>query len=94
LLVPLASVKTPTTINIVDGASIRLLSMENYISLFLRITCHLKYFKTVNKTISKIYDFILEFDNTKFYVLKSDLSDNETYEKSVTYSKNTLIING
>jgi hypothetical protein len=28
-----------------------------------------KYFKTINKTTPKIYDFILEFHNTKLYVV-------------------------
>jgi hypothetical protein len=47
----------------------RLLPMEDFISLFSKISCHLKYFETVNETIPKIYDFILEFYNTKFHVV-------------------------
>jgi hypothetical protein len=47
----------------------RLLPMEDFISLFSKISCHLKYFETVNETTPKIYDFILEFYNTKFYVV-------------------------
>jgi hypothetical protein len=43
--------------------------MEDFILLFLKISCHLKYFKTVNKTTHKIHDFILEFYNTKFYFI-------------------------
>jgi hypothetical protein len=61
--------------------------MENFISLFLRIICHLKYFETVNETTSKIYDFILEFDNTKFYVLKSDLSERNIWKVSHIFKK-------
>jgi hypothetical protein len=38
--------------------------MENFISLFLRMSYHLKYFKTINETTPKIYNFILEFYNT------------------------------
>jgi hypothetical protein len=30
---------------------------------------HQKYFETINKTVPKIHDFILEFYNTKFYVV-------------------------
>jgi hypothetical protein len=44
--------------------SLRLLAMENFISLFLRISYHLKYFETINETTPKIYNFILEFYNT------------------------------
>jgi hypothetical protein len=43
--------------------------MENFISLFLRMLCHLKYFETINETTPKIYDFILKFNNIKFYVV-------------------------
>jgi hypothetical protein len=38
--------------------NISLLPMKDFISLFLRMTCHQKYFKTVNKTITKMHDFI------------------------------------
>jgi hypothetical protein len=31
--------------------------------------CHLKCFKIINETIPKMHDFILEFYNTKFYVV-------------------------
>jgi hypothetical protein len=41
--------------------------MEDFISLFLRIPCHLKCFEIVNDVTHKMYDFILEFHNTKFY---------------------------
>jgi hypothetical protein len=47
----------------------KLLSMEDFISLFLKMLFYLKYFKTINKIISKIDDFILYFHNTKFYVV-------------------------
>jgi hypothetical protein len=43
--------------------------MEDFILLFSEISCHLKYFETVNKTTHKIHDFILEFYNTKFYFI-------------------------
>jgi hypothetical protein len=43
--------------------------MEYFISLFLRMSCHQKYFETINETIFKIYDFILKFHNTIFYVV-------------------------
>jgi hypothetical protein len=43
--------------------------MENFISLFLRMLCHLKYFETINETTPKMYDFILKFNNIKFYVV-------------------------
>jgi hypothetical protein len=48
---------------------IRLLPMEDFISLFLRMPCHQKCFETVNETTPKMHDFILEFHNTKFYVV-------------------------
>jgi hypothetical protein len=41
--------------------------MEDFISLFLRITCHLKYFEIINETTPKMHDFILEFHNIKLY---------------------------
>jgi hypothetical protein len=41
----------------------------NDISLFPRILCHQKYFKTVNQTTHKIHSFILDFHNTKLYVI-------------------------
>jgi hypothetical protein len=43
--------------------------MEGFISLFSRLSCHLKYFKIINKITHKIHDFILEFHNIKFYVV-------------------------
>jgi hypothetical protein len=43
--------------------------MEDFILLFSRRQCHLKCFETVNETTPKIYDFILEFHNTKFYIV-------------------------
>jgi hypothetical protein len=43
--------------------------MKDFILLFSRMICHLKYFKTVNKITPKIHDFILEFHNTKLYVI-------------------------
>jgi hypothetical protein len=33
------------------------------------MSCHLKCFQTVNETTPKMHDFILEFYNTKFYVV-------------------------
>jgi mannose/fructose/N-acetylgalactosamine-specific phosphotransferase system component IID len=48
---------------------VRLLSIEDSILLFFKIPCHKKCFKIVNETTSKMYDFILEFYNTKFYVV-------------------------
>jgi hypothetical protein len=33
------------------------------------MSCHLKYFETVNKITPKIYDFILKFHNTKLQVV-------------------------
>jgi hypothetical protein len=44
--------------------------MEYFISLFPRMSCHQKYFETVNETIPKMHDFILEFYNTIFYVVQ------------------------
>jgi hypothetical protein len=41
--------------------------MVDFILLFSNMSCYLKYFKTVNKTTSKMHDFILEFHNNKFY---------------------------
>jgi hypothetical protein len=49
--------------------TLRLLLLEDLISLFSRMSCHLKCFETVIETTSKRYDFILEFYNTKFYVV-------------------------
>jgi hypothetical protein len=40
--------------------------MEDFISLFPSMSCHLKCFETVNET-TKMHDFILRFHNTKFY---------------------------
>jgi hypothetical protein len=37
--------------------------------LFSRMSCHQKCFETVNETTHKIYGFILQFHNTKFYVV-------------------------
>jgi hypothetical protein len=44
-----------------------LIPMEDFILLFLRMSCHLKYFECVNEITLKIHDFILEFYNTKLY---------------------------
>jgi hypothetical protein len=41
--------------------------MEDFISLFISMLCHLKCIETTNEKTSKIYYFILEFHNTKFY---------------------------
>jgi hypothetical protein len=41
----------------------------NFISLFSKMLGHQKYFKIVNKITSKIHCFILEFHNTKFYII-------------------------
>jgi hypothetical protein len=43
--------------------------MEDFISLFLIIPCHQKCFETINETTPKMHDFILEFHNTRFYVV-------------------------
>jgi hypothetical protein len=43
--------------------------MNNSILLFLGMSCHQKYFKIVNKITPKIHNFILEFHNTKLYVV-------------------------
>jgi hypothetical protein len=48
----------------INLATVRLVPMEDF---FPRMTCHLKYFETVDETIPKMHDFILEFYNTKFY---------------------------
>jgi hypothetical protein len=34
-----------------------------------KMICHQKYFEIINGTTTKIYGFILEFHNTKFYVI-------------------------
>jgi hypothetical protein len=44
-----------------------LVPMEDFISLFSRMSCHLKYFEILNETTTKMHDFILEFHSTKFY---------------------------
>jgi hypothetical protein len=46
-----------------------LLQMGDFISLFTRMSCHQICFETVNKTTLKIHTFILEFHNTKFYIV-------------------------
>jgi hypothetical protein len=43
--------------------------VQDFISLFPRVSCHEKYFETVNETTHKIHDFILKFNNTKFFVV-------------------------
>jgi hypothetical protein len=43
------------------GHIVRLLSIEDFISLFSRMSCHLKCFETTNETIPKMHDFILKF---------------------------------
>jgi hypothetical protein len=48
---------------------VKLLPIEDFISLFSKMTCHLKYFETVNKTTYKMHDFIVELHNTKFYIV-------------------------
>jgi hypothetical protein len=42
---------------------------EYFISLFSKMIYYLKCFEIVNEITPKIYDFILEFYNTKFYVV-------------------------
>jgi hypothetical protein len=51
------------------NGSIRLLLVQDFILLFIRMSYHQKYFETVNKIIYKIHDFILEFYNSKLYVV-------------------------
>jgi hypothetical protein len=46
-----------------------LLPMQVFISLFLSTPCHQNYFETVIETTHKIYYFILEFHNTKLYII-------------------------
>jgi hypothetical protein len=41
--------------------------MEDFISLFSSIPCHLKYFETANEKIPKMHYFIMEFHKTNFY---------------------------
>jgi hypothetical protein len=48
---------------------VRLLPVQDFISLFLRMSCYQKCFETVKKITHKIHDFILEFHNIKFYVV-------------------------
>jgi hypothetical protein len=43
------------------GHIVRLLLIEDFISLFSKMSCYLKYFETTNETIPKMHDFILEF---------------------------------
>jgi hypothetical protein len=43
----------------VDCWMFKLLSMEDFILLFLRMICHLKCFETANETSHKIHDFVL-----------------------------------
>jgi hypothetical protein len=43
--------------------------VQDFISLFPIVSCHEKYFETVNETTYKIHDFILKFNNTKFFVV-------------------------
>jgi hypothetical protein len=46
---------------------LKLIPTEDFISLFIRMTCHLRCFETANETTLKMYDFIVQFYNTKFY---------------------------
>jgi hypothetical protein len=55
------------TVKHVMGCNVRLFPLEDFISVFPSMPCHLKCFETVNKTTPKIHDFILKFHNTKFY---------------------------
>jgi hypothetical protein len=48
---------------------VRLLLIDDFISLFLSMWCDLIFLKIANKTTSKIHDFILEFHNIKFYFI-------------------------
>jgi hypothetical protein len=48
---------------------VRLLLVYDFISLFLRTSCHQRCFETVNETTHKIHNFILKLHNTKFYVV-------------------------
>jgi hypothetical protein len=48
---------------------LRILTGQDFISLFIRMSCHQISFETINETTSKMNDFILEFHNTKFYVV-------------------------
>jgi hypothetical protein len=48
---------------------LRLLPVQDFISLFSRVSCHQKYFEIINETTLKMHDFILEFHNTNFYVV-------------------------
>jgi hypothetical protein len=48
---------------------IRLLPVQDFISLFPRVSCHQKCFETKNETTLKMHDFILKFYNTNFYVV-------------------------
>jgi hypothetical protein len=50
---------------------VRLLPVQDFISLFPRMSCDKKCFETVNETTPKMHDFILKFYNTKFYVVPS-----------------------
>jgi hypothetical protein len=56
-------------VEVVENGSIRLLLVQDFILLFIRMSYHQKYFETVNKIIHKIHNFILEFYNTKLYVV-------------------------
>jgi hypothetical protein len=48
---------------------LRLLPTQDFISLFSRMPCHQKCFDIVNEITLKMHGFILEFHNTKFYVV-------------------------
>ena len=41
--------------------------MEDFILLFPRVPCHLKYFEITNETNSIMHGFIMEFHNVKIY---------------------------
>jgi hypothetical protein len=58
-------------ISVVTWCNFMIFVWINLGSLFLRMTCHLKCFKTANKTTYKMHDFILDSHshNTKFYVV-------------------------
>jgi hypothetical protein len=43
--------------------------MQNFISLFPSMLCHLKCFETANQTTPKMHDFILEFHNIIYFIL-------------------------
>jgi hypothetical protein len=44
---------------------------EDFIWLLSRMSYYLKLFENVDETTPEIHDFILKFDNTKFYFISS-----------------------